>query len=58
MDCKVGQWSEWGPVDNEGIKERTRVRTQKPLNGGTYCPPLEQKMEGSKYLLLALLFHV
>jgi hypothetical protein len=44
-------FSSWGPVDNEGIKERTRVRTQKPLNGGTGCPQLEQKKEGSKLFL-------
>lgn len=46
IDCIVGDWGSWGPVNNEGIKTRARVRKQKPLNGGQPCPPLLEELEG------------
>lgn len=42
-DCKVSEWSSWGPCSKTcGIGEtlRTRVIEQHPAHGGRHCPPL------------------
>eukprot|EP01135_Chromosphaera_perkinsii_P011063 Nk52_evm22s2325 gene=Nk52_evmTU22s2325 len=43
IDCKVGNWTEWGKCSEPcggGAQNRTRDMTTEPEHGGEKCPPL------------------
>jgi hypothetical protein len=51
VDCKVGNWNNWSVCSDgdgnhikcgDGVQNRNRHISQKPLNGGVSCPSLEE----------------
>ncbi len=45
IDCKAGDWSEWGQCSTEcgpGVRSRSRTVTTQKQGGGADCPPLKE----------------